>query len=373
MIKKLIKYASNIPGWRTNRKIVVIESDDWGSIRMPSNDTRDKLLSLGLPMGGAERQRYTNYDTLASKEDLEVLFDTLQKHKDMHANHPKITAVSVVANPDFDKIKVNNFTQYFYEPFTITLKRYGLNDAFKMWQLGVKEDLFIPQFHGREHLNIAVWLRNLQNGNKNTMKAFEHQCWGYANENPLEIDYQAAFDLEFKEDITIQKQVVKEGLALFEKIHGYKADFFVPPNGPFNNQLEKTSFDGGIKYISSTKIQKEPQGQGKLKIKFHWLGQTNSNTQKYITRNCFFEPSDASKDWVASCLFDIDTAFKYKKPAVISSHRVNYIGGLNEKNRIFGNLKLANLLKSITTKWPDVEFMTSDQLGELIRKESENG
>ena len=132
MIKKLIKYASNIPGWRTNRKIVVIESDDWGSIRMPSNDTRDKLLSLGLPMGGAERQRYTNYDTLASKEDLEVLFDTLQKHKDMHANHPKITAVSVVANPDFDKIKVNNFTQYFYEPFTITLKRYGLNDAFKI-------------------------------------------------------------------------------------------------------------------------------------------------------------------------------------------------------------------------------------------------
>lgn len=28
----------NIPGWRTNRKIVVIESDDWGSIRMPSQE-----------------------------------------------------------------------------------------------------------------------------------------------------------------------------------------------------------------------------------------------------------------------------------------------------------------------------------------------
>ena len=25
----------NIPGWTTNRKIIVIESDDWGSIRMP--------------------------------------------------------------------------------------------------------------------------------------------------------------------------------------------------------------------------------------------------------------------------------------------------------------------------------------------------
>ena len=28
----------NIPGWRTKRHIVVIESDDWGSIRMPSKE-----------------------------------------------------------------------------------------------------------------------------------------------------------------------------------------------------------------------------------------------------------------------------------------------------------------------------------------------
>ena len=363
MIKKLIKNASNIPGWRTNRKIVVIESDDWGSIRMPSNDTRTKLVSQGLPMGDNERQRYTNYDTLASKEDFEVLFDTLKKHKDIQGNHPKITAVSVVANPDFEKIKANNFTEYFYEPFTKTLDRYGLNDAFKMWQLGVKENLFVPQFHGREHLNVAVWLRDLQNGNKNTMQAFEQQCWGYANENPLGIDYQAAFDLEFKEDIMGQKKVIEEGVNLFEEIHGYKADFFVPPNGPFNNQLQETAANGGIKYMSASKIQKEPQGEGKLKTKFHWLGQTNSHSQKYITRNCFFEPSDHSKDWVNSCLSDIELAFKYKKPAVISSHRVNFTGGLDEKNREFGNLQLDNLLKNIIEKWPDVEFTTSSDLG----------
>jgi len=30
---KLHRYIANIPGWRTNRKIIVIESDDWGSIR----------------------------------------------------------------------------------------------------------------------------------------------------------------------------------------------------------------------------------------------------------------------------------------------------------------------------------------------------
>jgi hypothetical protein len=368
VIKKIIKNISNIPGWRTNRKIVVIESDDWGSIRMPSNDTRAKLVSQGLQMGHNERQRYTNYDTLASKEDFEVLFYTLKKHKDIQGNHPKITAVSVVANPNFEKIKANNFKEYFYEPFTKTLNRYGLNDAFKMWQLGVKENLFVPQFHGREHLNVAVWLRDLQNDRKSTMQAFEQQCWGYANENALGIDYQAAFDLEFNEDIIGQKKVIEEGLNLFEKIHGYRSDFFVPPNGLFNNQLQETAASGGIKYMSTSKIQKEPQGQGKLKTKFHWLGQTNSHSQKYITRNSFFEPSDHSKDWVNSCLSDVELAFKYKKPAVISSHRVNFTGSLNEENRKNGLTNLSNLLAKILKKWPDVVFMTSSELGDLISK-----
>ena len=48
MIKNIIKNLSNLPGWRTDRKIVVLESDDWGSIRMSSNDSRIKLLKAGL-------------------------------------------------------------------------------------------------------------------------------------------------------------------------------------------------------------------------------------------------------------------------------------------------------------------------------------
>ena len=34
---------SNLPGWRTKRHIVVIESDDWGSIRMSSKESFHKL------------------------------------------------------------------------------------------------------------------------------------------------------------------------------------------------------------------------------------------------------------------------------------------------------------------------------------------
>ena len=57
------------------------------------------------------------------------------------------------------------------------------------------------------------------------------------------------------------------------------------------------------------------------------------------------------------------------KPAIISSHRINYIGSLVEENRAYNLSRLNNLLKIILEKWPDIEFMTSDQLGDLIISE----
>ena len=368
MLKKIIKTLSNIPGWRTSRKIVVIESDDWGSIRMPSNRVKDKLVNQSIAMGNYERQRYTNNDTLATEIDFRALYETLNKLKDINKKSPVFTAVSVVANPNFEKIKESNFKEYFHEPFTKTLEKYNHHNAFKMWQEGLKEELFVPQFHGREHLNVQVWMRHLQAKDLSTHAAFELNCWGYANTNKYNIDYQAAYDLEILSDITYQEIIIKEGLELFECIHGYKADFFVPPNGPFNNSLESISAQNGIKYMSASKIQSEPQGAGKQKTHLHWLGQKNKFNQFYITRNCFFEPSDSSKNWVSSCLNEIENAFKWHKPAVISSHRVNYVGGLDEKNRTHGLNQLTILLTEIQKKWPSVEFMTSSQLGELISK-----
>lgn len=368
MIRNIVKNLSNLPGWRTNRKIVVIESDDWGSIRMPSNANRGKLIQENVSLGDYERQRYTKYDTLANETDFEALYDTLLQFKDISNNNPVFTAVSVVANPDFDKIREAKFEAYFYEPFTTTLKKYKHENAFSMWQDGIKNHLFVPQFHGREHLNVQVWMRHLQAKDIDTLKAFEQKCWGYANKNKFNIDYQAAFDVEFSTDVEYHELVVKEGLELFEKIHGYNADFFVPPNGPFNNRLEKIAAKHGIKYMSASKIQNEPQGEGVQKKKLHWLGQKNKHGQLYITRNCFFEPSDKSKDWVSSCMNDIEKAFKWGKPAVISSHRVNYTGSLNEINRKDGLEELSSLLTILTKKWPEVEFMTSSELGNLIVK-----
>jgi hypothetical protein len=349
---------------------VVFESDDWGAVRMSSREAFDQMKQYGIKYMNAEGS-YLRNDGLASEDDLTGLFEVLNSVRDKNDNPAVFTAVSVVANPHFDKIKASGFEEYHYEAFTETLKRYPYHKgSFNLWKDGYKQKLFVPQFHGREHLNVLNWLKALREGEKDTLFGFDHEVYGLVPRNPVNhVYYQAAFDLDKIEEIEYQKSVIEEGLSLFEEIHGYNASYFIPTNGPFNNVLEEAAARMGIKYMGVAKIQEEPVGEGKFKRRLHYIGQRNQFKQTYLTRNCIFESSSNEKsDWVDACMSDIATAFRWKKPAVISSHRVNYIGWLNPGNRDKSLGELKTLLNRITAEWPDVEFISTDELGAAISR-----
>ncbi|HEY0651875.1 MAG TPA: hypothetical protein VGD65_02065, partial [Chryseosolibacter sp.] len=281
-----------------------------------------------------------------------------------------ITAMSLCANPDFDKIKDSGFSQYFYESVTQTLARYNHADASTYWQQGAISKLFIPEFHGREHLNIKVWMDDLRAGNEHTLAAFSLRFWGFRNKNSSGVSYQAAFDIDRKETIDLQREVAFSGLQLFEKIYGRPARYFVPPNGAICQEVVDAVASRGVKYICTPKIQNEPQGAQQTKKRFRYLGMKGKYGVTYLTRNCFFEPSYRGKGFsVNDCLEQISSSFAFNKPAVISSHRVNYVGGLSEKNRKDGNAALHTLLTECLRRWPSIEFMTSAELGDLIRND----
>ncbi len=367
--KRIAGNIRNIPGWKSSRKIVVFESDDWGSIRMPSIEAYERLEKAGVKFHRKGSNRYSVNDTLASSEDLENLFHVLGNSKNAHGTSPVFTAMTIVANPDFTKIKESKFSNYFFEPFTETLKRYpGCEKSFELWKEGMKNKLFVPQLHGREHLNVWSWMRALQNNVTNTRLAFDEGLWSFAPDetNAGYTYYQQAFNLKERSEIEQHKIIIKSGLELFEKLFGYKATYFVPPNALINNKLNATLYQGGIKFRSTSTIQREPIGDGIFKKRLHYLGQKEKNGIRYIIRNCTFEPNLKGVDWVNNCLAEINTAFKWKNPAIITTHRVNYIGALNKSNRDYGLQQLNLLLQSIIKKWPDVEFMTTAQLGELM-------
>ena len=366
------RYISNIPGWSTGRKLLVIESDDWGSIRMPNKETWKRLLTKGVIN---ENNRYNRYDMLATLDDLTSLFEVLKKYSDSKRNPAVFTPLTITGNPDFEKVEKDEFQQYYCEPFTETLQRYYSNheEIYSLWKEGIGTGVFMPQFHGREHLNVSEWLRLLQKKDEVTITAFEEGCLGFdlsKSEYDRISSLQAAFDLHDLSDLDVQAQSIREGLDMFETLFGYRATFFVPPNGPFNNSLENTAVECGIRYMSKAKRQTEPLGEGKTRTVYHKPGSRNEHGQVTLTRNCVFEPSEGGKDWIDSCLSDIKIAFRMRKPAVISTHRVNYIGALDESNRTRGLKQLDELLSAVIKKWPNVEFITSEQLGDIITKDN---
>jgi len=75
----LSRVQTNLGGWNTKRKIVVFDSDDWGSIRMPSGEAYDSLLRKGIRV---DLCPYNRNDSLATSEDLESLFHVLLKFKE---------------------------------------------------------------------------------------------------------------------------------------------------------------------------------------------------------------------------------------------------------------------------------------------------
>ena len=100
------KHIANIPGWRTNRKIVVFLVDDYGSIRIASKQAQESLKKMGIDV---ESNRFNRLDTIARSNDLEALFETITSVKDKNGKPSVFTLVSAVANPDFSKIEDSGF------------------------------------------------------------------------------------------------------------------------------------------------------------------------------------------------------------------------------------------------------------------------
>lgn len=361
------RMLQNIPGWRTNRKIVVIQSDDWGSIRMPSLKVREKLDKH--PAINADTP-YCHYDTLASAEDLEALFGVLMKFKDKNGNHPIITANCVMANPDFDRIKDDNFNQYYYELISETFRNYHQENALKLWEKGIDAGIFLPQFHGREHLNVSFWLKALRNNHPGVKAAFDQKVFGVKFKKAFSKrnDFQASWDYKSKQQEKIINKFISEGLILFKKKFGYKSITMIAPAYTWSNCEEKELLINGVRCIQTIPIQKVPtRGDKRYKKKYHF---TSINLYKaYQVRNVFFEPTlMPDVNWISDALKRIEIIFNMHKPAIISAHRVNFIGTLNTSNRNKNLIKFKIILESIIDKWPEVEFMGAEQLFELMEK-----
>lgn len=368
----LLNYIKNLRGYSINRKLLVFSVDDYGNIRIDSKEALKNLEASGIKIDS----RFDKYDTLETREDLEALLEVLTSVKDVHGNYAVITPFAVPCNIDFEKIIQYDFQEYFYELLPLTFDKLASNQpkayegAWALQKQGIEAGIYKPQFHGREHLNLKVFREKLQSKDSRFITALKYRSFpklGYSGYPS--ISQMAAFDFWRFEENESFHEIITDGLNAFEQVYGYRSTHFNPPGGRENPIIHKTLFDSGIKYLDTPLIKREHKGEGKYKRVINYTGKSNEFNQKFFVRNVVFEPTTVSSiDWVGYAFSQIAAAFCMRKPAIISSHRVNFCGHIDSQNRKKGLKDLKILLKKVANKWPEVEFLSADSLGNIVSK-----
>lgn len=368
-VKRIGRNLLNIPGRKIDRKVIVIESDDWGSIRIPSRKVLDRMMAMGMT---SVENAFNKLDSLETEQDVEALFKVLRKFKDRNGNAPVFTANFIVGNPDFHLIESNGFENFFIKPFTQSYRESGESgDVFSLIRAGVESSLISPQYHGREHVNVRQWMSKLRQGHEGLRAAFNEGVYSleFRGEDMRRSNLMATLDFGSTEDQQEILSNLSKGLIMFEEAFGVRPASFVAPCYVWDNSVEQKLAQGGVRFMQGTLLQFVPViGRRDYEKRYLFSGTKSNFGQTYTIRNIFFEPATSKKfDWVRSCLSKIETAFYWNNAAILSSHRVNYMGTIDPENRNQNLELLNNLLGAILEKWPDVEFHSSVSLGKLYQ------
>lgn len=369
----IFDHLKNIPGWKTNRKLIVFAVDDYGNVRLDSSISLQKI-SKKHPI---INQRFDQFDSLETREDLEMLYSILSSVKDKNSNPAVFTPYAISCNIDFERMRKEDYKWYRYELLSQTYEKQSCfqssayEGAWELWKEGIVKGLMRPEFHGREHFNLKVFEEKLAKEDPALILSLENRSLsniGYSGYSS--IGWTASFSFwDPVKDTSYFPQMIKEGLDFFEQVYGYRSVAFTPPAQQVPSDLEFELRNFGLEALDKPFFQKKHLGFGKYKIDFCTMGYKEKKGLVELVRNVVFEPTSSSIDHVSKALAQIEAAFTWNKPAIISSHRVNFCGHIDPKNREKGLGDLKLLLKAIVKKWPDVEFVSVRDLVQLIKND----
>ena len=373
-VKPLLNAYLNYKSFKSDEKLFVIESDDWGSIRMPNIKVRD---ALNRKFPHIKEDKFSQFDSLADISDLEALFSALMDVKRETGKIPVITANTCMANPDFKRIEDSDFTKFHYEPFyqTILRKTNGV-DIIKLWKEGQNNKLFHPQLHGREHINAPQWLKAIQDGDMVLNAGFRSGVMGLPLLPHLQKkrrNFQAALDYTHDQNgFEYAESWIRDSARMFKAHFGYASNTFIAPAYIWSNALHSTMLRCDIKATQGIKVQYQPR-LGSYKKSLRFTGKKEAGVIQLV-RNAFFELTNRpSIDWLSEAKKQIDSKFNGNEAVIFSTHRVNFIGSLDERNRTTNIKSLKELLLWVVKRYPDVEFITSDELNQRIVSKSTSG
>ena len=327
--------ATIIHCWREpvlRRPVLVIESDDWG----PG------------PAWHAER--------------LALVGKCLASHHDTDGRPALMTLGVVLGAPDTVAMAQNALAEY---------RRITLDDArsrglLEEMQAGASKGVFSLQLHGMEHYwppalleaankdeSVRAWLTGDEFPPCEALPSALQSRWVDGSRlpsRPLSPD-------------EIQRAVAEETDG-WQLIFGQPAKVVVPPTFVWTRGVETAWVAAGIEVIITPGrryTRRDATGKPSAAEGPIHNGQRASSEAHYLVRDIYFEPERGHT--AARALEDVSQRFLLGRPALVETHRSNFIGTEAQCQQSLERLN--ELLSNALQRWPGLAFMSPEALARV--------
>ncbi|RKZ19216.1 hypothetical protein DRQ50_02550 [bacterium] len=187
-------------------------------------------------------------------------------------------------------------------------------------------------------------------------------------------DAQSAKELgpwRSQEDLAVELDAC---FRVFTAMFGQRPVSIIAPDYTWSGRNEALWTARGLRVIQAKREQRNPDlPPGRLGRMLKWLDRHVSIVSRpdrtFIERNCRFEPAQNDDPTAVTrrCLAAVGRAWAAGEPAVIETHRVNFVH-LDQAVAARGRRELASLLGDLAQRDPGPLFMSDAEVAQLDRR-----
>jgi hypothetical protein len=308
--------------WR-RLKAVVIESDDWGLCAW-STDAHAFRVLADTPVYRHPAGRRYGGSTLESAEDMAALRAILEGSVPEGAIPPVLQANTVMASPDYDRLRPPMFEAEVLPltDFPATPARWRRPGLDRALHGAIDAGVWWPELHGLHHLPEAAWLRGLRRGESDARRAFEQQSM-VCSAVETGGEYGAA------EPLDLRRRNLALAVEKFRATFGRAPASFCPPDYHWDDALDRDAETLGLRIFQGV-AESAGARVPRFRRLFHRFRWPHFEGARFVLPpRIAFEPLTAEgpsealgvdRTWRA-----VQEAWGRGQPAVVSSHRMNFV------------------------------------------------
>lgn len=343
----------------TRLRAVVLESDDWGLCAW-SPDVQGWRALADQPVFRSPGGRRYAGSTLESAEDVRAMGDLLGSFRGGDGFPPVWQANMILAAPDYTKLTPPQFdvTSLPLHEFPNTPSRWSRPRLWEQVTLARMSGVWWPELHGLHHLPERAWLTALRRGVPDARRALEHQ-------SPICTGVDESGEYHPSEPPQVRTRNLETAVAAFRRLFGRLPDSICPPDYRWDEQLERDAERLGVTTIQGKGEQlghSFPRIRRRL-LRYRWPHVHGARF--YLPLRIAFEPhgqTGPSRVGAEAVHRAARESWQRAQPAVISTHRVNYVH-LDPAAAENGRAALRDLLKRL--EGDNAVFLTDREVREL--------